>query len=96
MSCVSIDSSSPIWTDSPSRWIADSLDSLAVVHVRDLTVAGVEGGMSEVQRKRPSFSLAKQSDPEGQDPIAKEDGDGTVPNPDGVISEGEASLAEDD
>ena len=35
-------------------------------------------------------------DPEGQDPIAKEDGDGTVPNPDGVISEGEASLAEDD
>ncbi|KAF3549619.1 hypothetical protein DY000_02006631 [Brassica cretica] len=109
--------------------IADSLDSLAVVHARDLALAGVEEGTSEVGEAPPSTRAEEATlsarraelvnaegdfdlilaglkserilppcldELEGQDPIAEEGGEGAVPNPEGVIGEGEAPRVEDD
>ncbi|KAF2576610.1 hypothetical protein F2Q70_00003615 [Brassica cretica] len=70
--------------------IADSLDSLAAIHVRELVLAGVEGG----DERGRNWWMRKEL--EGQGPVAEDVGGNAAPIPEGATGEGEALRAEDD
>ncbi|KAF3571038.1 hypothetical protein F2Q69_00058915 [Brassica cretica] len=88
--------------------IADSLDSSAAIHVRDLALACVEGGTNEVgeaplspqaeEATLPSECILPScpGEPEGQYLVAEDSGGSTTLNPEGATGEGEAPRAEDD
>ncbi|KAF3611919.1 hypothetical protein DY000_02047547 [Brassica cretica] len=79
--------------------IPDSLNSLAAIHIRDLALARVEGGMNEVDPsglKSECILPSRSDEPEGQGPVAEDGGGNAAPIPEGATGEGEAPRAEDD
>lgn len=69
----------------------------ADLSARRAELAEVEGDFDQilVDLKSECVLPSSSGDGEGQDPIVEEGAHGVIPNPEGVIGEGEAPCAED-